>query len=429
MDFMEGHFQLHTLYPIVENGQADYESIWVGPCVGIKAPDLDWLVFKKSLEYQPDVIFIYGWGMRADDEYKANHISLIALYLIRKLLGIKIVALLFDQAFGNFNTSDNLVRFCDFAFTHEHKDVFWGYTLFPQKHIAVSPICTSRFISRPFSPRDIDLLFIGGIGGRYPKERAEGIQILRSRGLNVETPGGRSEMQEVISNEDYVKFTKRAKIVLNWTRHISGRWHQAKGRIFEVTLAGAMLLCEECAPVNRYFRPYVDYVPFSNTADLIEKASYYLENEHERLKMARGGHNTAIKKYRADIISETMVRDMMLSSYFEESEAIEGLERNASANELRVAWFFKNELQKYPEFNQSVIEEAVGIVEKANWSFVRKLHWRRQRTRWIMRSLKGMPLRILRKLIPASITRKRVKAGLNSLYSVKTMNGKNKTQK
>jgi hypothetical protein len=422
MNDMKGIFEQTTMGALAETGQADFETLWVGPCVGTKAPELDWLVFKKCLEYGPDVLFVSGWWMHPDDELKSGYPSLFLFYLIRKLLKIKITTLLFDQTTKNFRTSDNLTRFCDVVFTLEHEDYFREYCSFPEKYITTFAIYSPKlFHAGPLDERNIDLTFIGGLGGRYPEERSVGISALRDSGLRVTTPGGRGNDQKKISNDDYGAIVRRSKIIINWCRNISGKYYQAKGRIFETTLAGAMLLCEECDPVNRWFTPFVDYVPFSTTEELVERATYYLRHDSQRLKIAKQGHQTAMSKYRADLAWGQMLRDIEGKSFlggksfYREAEAIEGLRRNASSNEVKVAQFFKRELQLYSQFNSSVIETAVGIVEKANRSFVRKLHWSIQRTRWIIGPLKNLPWRILRKLLPHFITRKNVKAVISSL--------------
>ena len=60
---------------------------------------------------------------------------------------------------------------------------------------------------------------------------------------------------------------------------------------------GAMLLEEENFETARLFEPFVDYVPFRNTNDLIEKIEYYLKYEDEREKIARNGSQKAYERY------------------------------------------------------------------------------------------------------------------------------------
>lgn len=411
MGIMAEWSEMSLIGPLGETRQADYEQLWIGPWMERSIEPMDWSVFQRCLEYQPDVLFIYGWWVDPDDELKAGYLALFTFYLIRKLLNIKIVGLPMEQAPHQFETSDNLTRFCDLVFTYEDEDHFRNHSAFPEKHIATHHTPSPKlFHSDPRNRRDIDLVFVGKLA---PVERFKGISALRHSGLAVTTPGVRDKDQIRLSNEEYANFHKRSKIVINWSRHWSGRWFQAKGRMFDATLAGAMLLCEECKEVNRWFQPYIDYVPFSNPDELVQRARYYLEHEEERLRIAVHGNRTALTKYSADVRWGQMLRHMREKSLYREAEAVEGLRRNASLNELRVARFFQRELKRqFPEFDQSVIDGAVAIVEKGNKSFVRRVHWHTKRLRWRMR---GLHWRILRKLLPSFITRKRLRSVFNSL--------------
>jgi spore maturation protein CgeB len=409
--------KMHYIGPLNETGLADHDIFWYGPWMTDDWITINWRLFYRCMKYQPDVIMVYnGW----QPDYHPQGLwfpRLFCFYLIRKLLGVKVSAFFTDQAYDAFKISDNLIRFCDIAFAHGHEDLFRTHSSFPKKYITTPAVYSPKlFHSDPLNKRYIDLAFVGQING-YCNERVNGIEALRRNGLIVSTPGGQGEGQNFVSVEAYTDFHKRSKIIINWSRHMRGGWVEAKGRIFETTLSGAMLLCEECAPVNRWFLPYVDYVPFSTTEELVEKANYYLDHEEERLKIAVQGHRTAMAKYTADVVWDQRLQYIQGKSFYREAEAIEGLRRNASSNELQVARFFKKELHEYPQFNQLVIDEAVGIVEKANRSFVRKLNRRIQRTRRLVGSLEGLHWRILRKLLPSFITRKNVKAVLRSFYS------------
>ena len=41
--------------------------------------------------------------------------------------------------------------------------------------------------------------------------------------------------------------------------------------------------------IEQYFRPGVDFVCFSNTAEAVEKIAYYLDSESERILIAETG--------------------------------------------------------------------------------------------------------------------------------------------
>jgi hypothetical protein len=389
--------------PLDETGLADYDIFWYGPWMIDNWILINWFLFCKCAEYQPDVIMlINGWQPEYED-LAPSRPRLITFYLIRKLLGIKITAVWTDQAFEAFLESDILTRLCDLAFTHENKIVYQNYSAFPNKYFLTNQTSSTKlFQANPMDARDIDLGFSGGLTG-YKNQRTEGVAALRQHGLNVTLSETSGQGKGKLSNEEYATFCKRSKIVLNWSQHISGAWFQAKGRIFEATLAGALLLCEECEAVNHFFEPYVDYVPFSNTEELVDRAAYYLTHEEERLKIAVQGHRKAIEKYSAAQMWKDILKKILCQDLYREKEAVEGLRNNASINELKVARFLQSELKKeFPQFDPIIIDDAVSIIERGHKSFVRKLPWIKFKNRWPMMNRQGKT--VIRKIFPSFIS-------------------------
>lgn len=355
MEDMQELFKMSYMGPLRETGQADFESLWVGPCVDLITPNIDVAVFNKCIEYRPDVLFIHGWWRYFSNDLDVKHISLSTFYLIRKLLNIKIVALIFDQDSNAFSISDQLLRFCDFVFTHEHTEHYFYYSVFPERHVETIATCSPKlFHGNPYSQRSVDIAIIGGLH----KNRIKAVKELKESGLNITIFGGRGEGQKRLSNEEYAKIFHQSKIIINWSKHIVGSWYQAKLRIFETLLAGAMLLCEECIAVNKWLEPCIDYVPFWTTEELIEQAKYYLEHKQEQFQIAIQGNKTAMAKYTANIIWGQMVDVMQNESFYNESDAIEGLIRNASLNESYLMHCFKKTLH-YP-----IIDRIIAILEK-----------------------------------------------------------------
>lgn len=339
--------QMCYMGPLTETRQADFEIFWYGPWLSENWIDINWALFEKCMTYRPDVLMmISGWHPDYQHKLGKWYPRLVTFYLIRKLLHIRISALWTDQQRENFINSDHLTRFCDIAFTHEHPQLYKAYTAFSEKYIYTSTVYSPvLFHHDAHAKRNKEIVFIGGIVG-HRDGRAEGIDALKKNGLNITIPGHRFNNR--LSNEEYAACIKDAKIVINWCRHVSGKWFQAKGRIFESTLAGAMLLCEACDPVNHWLQPYVDYVPFDTNEDLVRKAKYYLEHEDERLKIAAQGNKTALLKYNAEVVWAERLRLLLGPSLYKDDEAIEGLKINSSRKEWLTALFFMKRLSKYP---------------------------------------------------------------------------------
>ncbi|HOL68191.1 MAG TPA: glycosyltransferase, partial [bacterium] len=144
-----------------------------------------------------------------------------------------------------------------------------------------------RIFYDPGLPRTIGISFPGSLAGR--PDRVRGLAALKKAGLAVFQAGGQRE--KPVSIQEYAGLLMRSKIVLNF----SNPWPycQVKGRVFETTLCGAMLLESENPETCRWFEPMVDYISFKDESDLVEKARYFLKHEEERMKVAAKGKKKA----------------------------------------------------------------------------------------------------------------------------------------
>lgn len=111
--------------------------------------------------------------------------------------------------------------------------------------------------------------------------------MLRSNGIDVHQTGGQREYRLPV--DEYARMHMRSKVALNFCYHPNGR-AQLKGRVLEVLLCGVMLLEAENTETAKLFEPMIDYVPFSDEKDLVDKVRYYPEHDAERMKIAGRGH-------------------------------------------------------------------------------------------------------------------------------------------
>jgi hypothetical protein len=130
-------------------------------------------------------------------------------------------------------------------------------------------------------------------------------------------------MEERLSLADYAQVFMRSKISLNWTR--SGQKLTLKGRAFEATLCGSMLLESECVETTKYFKPYRDYVPFSSNEDLLVKLQYYLSHEEERNAIAQNGKAIAEQIVDGSAYWQNIYRQTLENSRWDSDEAIGSL--------------------------------------------------------------------------------------------------------
>ena len=159
----------------------------------------------------------------------------------------------------------------------------------------------------PSPIQDID---IGVYGTIYP-DRQEYIDILRSEGFNVTTAGGiylNGQRSEVCMDGSplwvpyvtYLDLMRRTKIVLN-SAFVSDSRHQLKGRVFESLWCRSFLLEADNPVTCEYFTPGVDYVPFTDTKDLVSKVKKYLADDVGRDRIRLQGRATVEKYYNTKI--------------------------------------------------------------------------------------------------------------------------------
>ncbi len=133
--------------------------------------------------------------------------------------------------------------------------------------------------------------------------RFAGISALRSNGIDVHQTGGQREYRLPV--DEYARIHMRSKIALNFCYHHNGET-QMKGRVLEVLLCGAMLLEEKNGETAKLFEPMIDYVPFSDEKDLVDKVKYYLAHDDEREEIAINGHQKAKEKYNGEVWWKTV---------------------------------------------------------------------------------------------------------------------------
>ena len=152
---------------------------------------------------------------------------------------------------------------------------------YPEKYVYMWVPKNPKIFNNPNKVRDIDLSYVG-----TPKEgRLRKINYLKEHNIPVIHTGG--ERQAHLTTEEYADMYKRSKITLSFSR-ASGS-HVINARPFEAMLCGAMVLEEESIEAPRLYIPFVDYVPYFNKKDLLEKTKYYLEHSKEREEIAQNG--------------------------------------------------------------------------------------------------------------------------------------------
>lgn len=80
---------------------------------------------------------------------------------------------------------------------------------------------------------------------------------------------------------DLVEYMNQSKICLNVHAENEISWEP---RMQMMLAAGAFVMSEKITP-NKYLRPGIDYVEFSDKVDFIKKVEFYLKNEDKRMEI------------------------------------------------------------------------------------------------------------------------------------------------
>ena len=154
--------------------------------------------------------------------------------------------------------------------------------------------------------RDLDVVFSGSFGaGREDRQRA--IKYLLDNGVKIIYGG--SECGDHFPVMEYADRYRQAKIALSFST-ACGK-NVVNARSFEVMTCGAMLLEKEGDELKKLYTPNVDYVPWTDEVDLLNKVRYYLEHEDERKKIADSGHKKTIELYSAKTFWDSALKGII----------------------------------------------------------------------------------------------------------------------
>ena len=155
--------------------------------------------------------------------------------------------------------------------------------------------CNHRLYYRIPMPKLYDVTFVGQPHGN----RREIIWRLREAGLDVRVWGFGWEAGR-ISQLQMVRIFNQSRININLSNASVPAGKQIKGRNFEIPGSGGFLLTDQVENLEDFYEIGKEIVCFSDVADLIDKAKYYLGHEVERNEIAERGYCRTIKDHTFD---------------------------------------------------------------------------------------------------------------------------------
>jgi spore maturation protein CgeB len=101
-----------------------------------------------------------------------------------------------------------------------------------------------------------------------------------------------------IGQDEMIGMFCSSRINLNMTASSqTGRRNQIKGRTFEIPGCGGFQLSEYADRIEEFFVPDKEIVTYTSTAEMIDKISYYLDHDTERIAIAEAGHRRALRDH------------------------------------------------------------------------------------------------------------------------------------
>lgn len=230
---------------------------------------IDDFLIESLIEDKPDLLAVSYYPF-------ANDPRNVKIETLRKLknAGIPVVLIWFDL--GHRHIKELASSIGDNVSLHVVVDTFD----IPSGNFVSMWVPQDERIFKEEGEKDINLSFVGTTAGYHT--RGHYIHFLNSMKRDLYVSGGQREHRLTI--EEYASVLKRSKITLNFPDKADGTV-QAKCRIYESMLCGALLFEKENNAIIRWFAPMIDYVPFTNEADLLHKIDYYLAHPEEREKI------------------------------------------------------------------------------------------------------------------------------------------------
>jgi len=177
-----------------------------------------------------------------------------------------------------------------------HLTIDYSFESAPDKIMPLwTPQSPRLYYGDPRSERPVRVAHAGRLDNR--PERVKALEELGKRGIEVTHAGGQKE--DALSREAYAEQFRQSQIMLDFTPVLH------KGRAWETTLCGALLVAAETSQINRWFVPKVHYITYKMNGDepdyddLAEQLHYFLALPGERIMVATNGHGLAHHKYTA----------------------------------------------------------------------------------------------------------------------------------
>ena len=291
-------------------------------------------IMEIVMREEPDLLFVFTYTDEIDPE---------VLDRVRKETRTKSMAWFADDYWRFFNYSKNWAPHFDFVVTTYSRAVEW-YRAAGFNNVILSQWgCNTRTYKPIDVFKDIDVSFVG----QRKSGRVKVIDGLRRANIPVEAYGS-GWPNGKISQQEMLEIFSRSKICLNLTdrkslldpsvaarvffkksiarvrldRHLIDNFRawihfpiiHTHARPFELAGCGAFVISGWSEDIEQYYIADKEMVFYRTTAELAEKAAYYLSHDEEREAIARAGYERTMKEHTYEARFEKIFQEAGLTS-------------------------------------------------------------------------------------------------------------------
>lgn len=214
------------------------------------------------------------------------------------------IAMWWVDPFTNSEHIDSRLKYLDTFFATT--DPFYFKDLFENKtNFAYMPnICDKSFeYAKSFEKKNYsyDLIYIGRMDNNR-KDMIEKLLTLDEK-LNFKLFG--SSKKDLVFGSDYIESTSNSKMAINYSRFNNISLYSSD-RIVQL-MANGILTFTPRVPNFKILFSEDEVVYFDDFDDLEKKVNYYLQNDDERIKIAKKGWEKVHQSYNATRITQFML--------------------------------------------------------------------------------------------------------------------------
>ncbi len=262
-----------------ESDALTYNFPEASPFSGMQFTDACQRLDQALDQFKPDIIMLDGNFLPTNSTLNPSW-----LQAVRKEYGCQIVTVIgdcYDAAadyYGAWAEASDIMLTFNLETTHPQ---FSGHR--NKNFLACGLPFDEEVFSSSESEKEIDMVFIGS----NTRGRGDFLEMLRAYSVPIEAILHNRLATNAPNLSTYANFLRKGRITYNTGRvESSSSFSVLTGRCFEAILSKTVLLEEVGSALDDYFIPFIHYVPFSNSSQLIMFSQFLCANHDYRQRIA-----------------------------------------------------------------------------------------------------------------------------------------------